>query len=328
MRKEILYVILALTLVAAPFLLTGCGGQGGTKLYTVGIFQYSSNVMQDKTREGFLQAMADAGYKDGENVRYQFENAQADIPTAQLIAKKLVTDVDLAFVISTPALQSALAEVKEKPVIFGAIADPYIVGAGESAEKHLPNVTGASEASPIRQAMELMLEVQPAAKRIGVLWDPANTNSRFNMERGKKAASELGLEIVDMTVSGSSEVLQAAQSLAAKGIAAFFVIPDHIVMDSFDSLAKVADQQHIPLIAVDPALAEQGAAIAVGWDYFDNGYLSGKLAIRVMKGEKPGDIPFQSLTKKLLYVNQTAAKAQGLDIPQAVLQQADKVIGQ
>jgi ABC-type uncharacterized transport system substrate-binding protein len=326
--KKVAFYLLILALIAAPLLLAGCGGEGGTKVYTVGVFQFSSNVLQDRTREGFLQAMADAGYKDGENVRYQFENAQADIPTSQLIAKKLAADVDLVFVISTPALQAALAEVKEKPLVFGAIANPYLVGAGESAEKHLPNVTGASEASPIRQTMELMLEVQPAAKRVGILWDPANANSRFNMERAQQAATELGVEIVDVTVSNSSEVLQAAQSLAAKGIAAFFVIPDHIVMDSFDSLAKVADQQHVPLIATDPALAEQGAAIAVGWDYFDNGYLSGKLVIRVMKGEKPADIPFQSLSKKLFYVNQTAAKAQGLNVPQAVLQQADKVIGQ
>jgi ABC-type uncharacterized transport system substrate-binding protein len=327
MRKVVFYVS-ALALLAAPLLLAGCGGQGGAKLYTIGVFQFSSNALQDRTREGFLQAMADAGYKDGENVRYQFENAQADIPTAQLIAKKLATDVDLVFVISTPALQAALAEVKDKPVVFGAIANPYLVGAGESAEKHLPNVTGASEASPIRQAMELMLEVLPTAKRVGILWDPANANSRFNMERAQTAAAELGVEIVEVTISGSSEVLQASQSLAGKEIAAFVVIPDHIVMDSFDSLAKVANQQHIPLIATDPALAEQGAAIAVGWDYFDNGYLSGKLVIRVMKGENPADIPFQSLSKKLLYINQDAAEAQGLNIPQAVLQQADEVIGQ
>jgi putative ABC transport system substrate-binding protein len=131
MRKVAFYIS-TFALLAAPLLLAGCGSQGGSKLYTIGVFQFSSNALQDSTREGFLQAMADAGYKDGENVRYQFENAQADIPTAQLIAKKLATDVDLIFAISTPALQATLAEVKDKPVVFGAIANPYLVGAGES----------------------------------------------------------------------------------------------------------------------------------------------------------------------------------------------------
>ncbi len=325
-RRVLLVWVLIPVLIVTPLLLVGCGG--GKKLYTIGVFQFSSNTLQDRTREGFLQAMADAGYKDGENVRYRFENAQADIPTSQLIARKLASDVDLIFVISTPALQAVLTEVKDKPVVFGAIANPYLLGAGESAEKHLPNVTGASSTAPMRQAMELMLEVLPTTKRIGILSDPANANSRWNMDVAKEAAAALGLEILDVTISGSSEVLQAAQVLATKKIDAFFVIPDHIVMDSFDSMIKVANQQKVPVISAVSDLAEQGAAIAIGWDYFDNGYLSGKLVERVMKGEKPADIPFQPLTESLLYVNPAAAEAQGFSPPAAVVQRADKVIGQ
>jgi len=242
MKRVLLTIVCGLALV-----LVGCGGQGGEELYTIGVFQFSSNALLESTVEGFLQAMEDAGYEDGVNVRYQFENAQADIPTAQLIAQQLNgPDVNLIFVASTPALQAVLGEVKEKPVVFGAIANPYILGAGESAEDHLPNVTGASATSPMRQAMELMLEALPDAKRAGILSDPANANSRYNMEVAQKAATELGVEIVDMTISGSTEVLQAAQALSTKDIDAFFVIPDHIVMESFDSLVKVADQTHIP----------------------------------------------------------------------------------
>jgi len=324
MKRVLLTIVCGLAL-----LLAGCGGQGGEELYTIGVFQFSSNALLDRTVEGFLQAMEDAGYKDGENVRYQFKNAQADIPTAQLIAKQLNgSDVNLIFVASTPALQAVLGEVKEKPVVFGAIANPYILGAGESAEDHLPNVTGASATAPMRQTLELMLEALPDAKRVGILWDPANANSRWNMEVAQEAAAELGMEIVNMTISGSSEVLQAAQALSTKAIDTFFLIPDHIVLESFDSLVKVADGAHIPLIASVTALTEQGVAIGVGWDYFDNGYLSGGLVVRVMKGESPADIPFQGLDVILLHVNLEAAEAQGLHIPESVLQRADKVIGQ
>jgi putative ABC transport system substrate-binding protein len=324
MKHLLLVAVCGLVLV-----LVSCGGQRGEELYTIGVFQFSSNAPTDRTIEGFLQAMEDAGYKDGENVRYQFENALADIPTTQLIAKQLNRpDVDLIFVASTPALQAVLAEVEEKPVVFGAIANPYILGAGQSAEEHLPHVTGASATAPMRQAMELMLEALPDAKRVGILWDPANANSHWNMEVTQEAAGDLGVEIMDVTISASSEVLQAAQLLATRGIDAFFLVPDHIVMDSFDSLAKTADQARIPLIAPVVGLAEQGAAIAIGWDYFDNGYLSGQLVVRVMKGESPVDIPFQGLSKTLTYINLEAADVQGLSIPQSVLQRADKVIGQ
>ena len=319
--------VLALALVVALLPLAGCGSRGGEELYTIGVFQFSSNAVLDRTVEGFLQAMADAGYEDGQNVRYQFENAQADIPTAQLIAKQLVaSDVDLIFVVSTPALQAALNEVKEIPIVFGAVANPYIVGAGQSAEEHLPNVTGASSTAPMRQTMELMLEALPDTKRVGVMWDPANANTHYEMEVAREAAAELGLEIVEVNISGSSEVLQGAQSLSTKDIDAFFTVLDNVIMDAFDSLAKVADQARIPLIAPATDLAEQGAAIGVGWDYSDNGYLSGQLVVRVMKGEDPASIPFQPLAKKLIYVNPAAAQRQGFTIPPSLLKRADKVL--
>jgi len=307
-------------------MLAGCSNRG-EELYTIGVFQFSSNAVLDRTIEGFLQAMTDAGYKDGENVRYQFRNAQADIPTAQLIARQLVaSDVDLIFVVSTPALQAVLNEVEETPVVFGAVANPYIVGAGQSAEEHRPNVTGASSTAPMRQTMELMLEALPDTRRVGVMWDPANANTHYEMEVAREAAAELGLEIVEVTISGSNEVLQGAQSLSTKDIDAFFTVLDNVVMDAFDSLAKVADQERIPLIAPATSLAEQGAAIGVGWDYSDNGYLSGQLVVRVMKGEDPADIPFQPLAKKLVYVNLDAAQRQGITLPQELIEQADQVI--
>jgi len=323
MRTKRLLAVIACLLV---LVLASCGGQPKEKLYTIGVFQISSHALLDSAQEGFLQAMADAGYKDGVNVRYQFENAQADLPTAQLIARKLASEVDLIFVVSTQALQAVLNEVEKIPVVFGAVTNPYILGAGDSAEDHLSNVTGASSIEPMRETMELMLEALPDTRRVGVLWDPANADAQYGMEVAREAAAELGLEIVEVTISGSSEVLQAAQSLSARDIDAFFTILDNVVMNAFDSLVKVADQARIPLIAPATGLAEQGAAIGVGWDYFDNGYLSGQLVVRVMKGEDPASIPFQSLTKKLIYVNPAAAERQGFTIPPSLLERADEVV--
>ena len=320
------FATLSLALVVALLSLAGCGSRGGEELYTIGVFQFSSNAVLDRTAEGFLQAMADAAYEDGVNVRYQFENAEGDIPATQLIARKLASEVDLIFVVSTPALQAALNEVKEIPIVFGAVANPYIVGAGQSAEEHLPNVTGASSTAPMRQTMGLMLEALPDTKRVGVMWDPANANTHYEMEVAREAAAELGLEIVEVTISGSSEVLQGAQSLSSKDIDVFFTVLDNVVMNAFDSLAKVADQARIPLIAPATGLAEQGAAIGVGWDYFDNGYLSGQLVVRVMKGESPADIAFQALAGKLIYVNPAAAQRQGFIIPPSLLERADRVL--
>jgi ABC-type uncharacterized transport system substrate-binding protein len=308
-------------------MLTGCHRQPGQKLYTIGVFQFTSSEEMDRTREGFLKAMQDGGYQEGAQVHYQFENAQADLPTTTLIAKKLAqADVDLIVPLGTPPLQAMLAQVKDRPIVFGLVANPYLLGAGEAADKHLPNVTGASATAPIGEGLELMHQVVPAARRVGIIYDPSNANAQWNMEVARKAAAPMGLTFEVVTISSSGEVLQAAQTLAARKVDVLFQIPDHIVRESADSLVKVADQQRIPFISTLTSMAQQGAAVAVGWDYFDNGYLTGRLAIRVMKGEKPADIPFQPLSKKLVYVNRAAAARQGLTLPPSLLKQAAKII--
>ena len=124
------------------------------------------------------------------------------------------------------------------------------------------------------------------------------------------------------------ELHLAAQTLAMKRVDAIVQVSDNVVYAAFDSLVKVADEQRIPLFSNSLDHAEQGATVALGWDFYDNGLKSAELAVRVMEGENPADIPFQGLDKILLHVNLEAADVQGLHIPESVLQRADKVIGQ
>ena len=315
-------------LCALALALAGCGSRSGKELYTVGVFQINSNPNLDAAREGFIDGLGQAGYEDGENIRLIVKNAQGDIATAQLIAQQFAQEADMTMAISTPCLQAAIKATTAKPIIFGEIANAYVAGAGASATDHLPNVTGAFSFHPIKETLELLLEIRPEAKRVGVLWNPAQANSVFNVELEREGAQELGLELVEVTVSNSSDVLMAAQTLATKEVDAIVQISDNVVYAAFDSLVKVADEQRIPLFSNSLDHAEQGAAVALGWDFYDNGLKSAELAVRVMKGESPADIPFQGLDEILLHVNLEAAEAQGLHIPESVLQRADKVIGQ
>ena len=314
--------------VGVLWALAGCASVGTNKVPVIGVMQFSSNSIQDPAREGFVKALADAGYSDGTTVRFIFKNAQGDLPTTQLIAKDLNQQADLIFVASTQALQAALGAVEEKPIIFAAVADPKSAGAGESAENHLPNVAGAPTTAPMRELLEALREALPQARRLGVIYDPASPNSIFYLQYLDEKRVGMDFTVVPMTINSSGEVLQAAQSLVAQGIDVFFVISDHIVLEAFDSVVKVAESQHIPVVSTVPSLVDQGAAMSVGWNFFDNGYLGGQIAVRVLKGEKPGVIPFQWPTKSELVVNPAAAAAQGWQIPPAIVERANRVVGQ
>ncbi len=322
------FAILALALVVALVPLAGCGNRGEEELYTIGVFQINSNPNLDATREGFIDGLKRAGYEDGKSISLIIKNAQGDIATAQLIAQQFAQEADMIMAISTPCLQAAIKATSEKPIIFGEIANAYVAGAGTSATDHLPNVTGVFSFHPIKETLQLLLEIIPETKRVGVLWNPAQANSVFNVELEREGAQELSLELVEVTVSNSSDVLMAAQTLATKEVDAIVQISDNVVYAAFDSLVKVADEQHIPLFSNSLEHAEQGAAVALGWDFYDNGLKSAELAVWVMEGESPADIPFQGLNKILLNINLKAAEAQGVRIPESLLQRADKVIGQ
>ena len=314
--------------VGMLWLLVACRGSGASRVPVIGVMQFTSNDILDQARDGFVKALADAGYRDGTTARFIFKNAQGDLPTTQLIAKDLNQQADLIFVASTQALQAALGVVKEKPLIFAAVADAKVAGAGESAENHLPNVAGAPSAAPYRQQLEALREALPQAHRLGIIYDPVSVNSLFDLQNIDEKRVGLDFTVVPMTINSSGEVQQAAQALAAQGIDVFLVIADHIVLEAFDAVVKVGEAQHIPIVSTTPGLVARGAALSVGWNFFDNGYLAGQIAVRVLKGEKPGAIPFQWPTKSELVVNPSAAIAQGWQIPPALVERADRIVGQ
>ncbi len=294
---------------------------------TIGVFQISSSMLADEAREGFIHGLKEAGYEDNKNINLDIQNAQGEITTAQLIAQKFVSNkVDIICAITTPCLQSALQSTKEIPIVFGAIANPYKAGAGESANNHKANVTGASATSPIFETMELIKKTDKKIKTLGVIWNPSYANSVVNVKLAKESAAKLGLVIKEISVSGSSDVLQAAESMVAKNIDLFYIISDHSVISALESVVKIANQHHIPMVSNEPQNVERGVAMALGWDYYQNGAKTAQLAVRILKGENPKDINFQGLDQQSLSINLQAAKQQNLNISEELIKSANKII--
>lgn len=298
--------------------------------YTVGIMQLVSHPALDAEREGAIQALADNGFIDGENLTIDYQNAEGDIATLTTIAQKFVDDdVDLIIAITTPAMQAAYNVTKDlegPPIVFTAVTDPYAAGVATAPDDHPAWVTGIQGMPPVEDAMAVIKEVLPEVKTIGMIWNTAEKNSEVATSIARDTAAAMGIELVEANIADSSEVQTAAESLAAQGVDAFFVSTDSTVVAGFEALVKVADENDIPLFANDPASSERGAVAALGLDYFQDGLDAGTIAVTILKGDKTaGEITIERQRAGLLAVNLKSVEAQGVEMPPAVIERAAQV---
>ncbi len=301
-------------------------GKPEKKLYSVGIVELIANPVAEEVLAGVLQSFKDAGYEDGKNISIEITNAHGDFPTVSTIVQKYkYGHKDMIIPTSTPCLQAALNSQFSGPIIFCSVANPVLAGAGNSETDHIPNVTGVPTASPFQQTIETIQQVFPNAKKIGTLYVPAEVNSEYYMNRAKEEAEKVGLEYVAVPIAASNEIMDAAKALVAKNVDVIYQISDNLCAAGFDTEVRVANENKIPLVANQIKQAKAGACLAVGWDFFDVGYKGGEIAVRVMKGENPAEIPFQKMEEVVMAVNTSAAKIQGVSIPQSIVDKADKI---
>ncbi|MFB0566195.1 MAG: ABC transporter substrate-binding protein [Candidatus Aminicenantaceae bacterium] len=321
MRKGLIFLLLSLF----TFL---CCDKSQERLYTIGIFQVNDAPHLNEARKGLIHALEGNGLVDGVNVSLIIKNGKDDIAAVQKIAQDFVREkVDMMCTLSTPCLQAALNSTHIIPIIFTSVANPYLVGAGRSPEDHLSNVTGIASTGPIKQSLEFIKKILPEAKRIGTLWTPSEINSEYYLELCRNGARELGLEIVAVPVANKSEVLLSAQILVNKKIDAIYQISDNTINASFEAVSKAAKENSIPLFGGFPLSTHLGACAAMGWDFFDMGYKTGKIALRVKDNESPARIPIQYMKKIKLHLNLQAAEKQGIAFSDEIMKRADEILG-
>ncbi|MDI3280625.1 MAG: ABC transporter substrate-binding protein, partial [Bacillota bacterium] len=291
-----------------------------------GVMQIVEHPALDAARQGFIDALAEKGYVAGKNVTYDLQNAQGDMSIAQTIARKFVDDkVDLILAIATPTAQAAANATRSIPILITAVTDPVAAGLVKSLEKPGTNVTGTSDMNPVKEQLALVKEVAPQARRVGIVYNAGETNSVVQVEMARKAARELGLTVVEVTVTGSSGVYQAAQSLVGR-VDAFYVPTDNTVVSALESVLKVAETHKLPVIAGESESVKRGALATFGIDYYRLGRQTGEMAIQVLQGKDPAQMPIQFQKDLELTVNLKAAAAMGVKIPEAMLKRAAQVI--
>jgi len=280
----------------------------------------------DATRDGVRDELEANGYEEGKNLRFEYESAQGNPATAAQIARKLVGAKPHVIVpISTPSAQAVVAATKDIPVVFTAVTDPVGAKLVNDPKKPGGNVTGVTDLSPIRKHLELIQEITSNAKRIGVLHNPGEANSLSLLQLLKTEAGPRGLEIIEAPATKSSDVLSAAQSLIGKADV-IYIPTDNTIVSALEAVIRVGTENKIPVYAGDTDSVPRGAMAALGFNYYDVGRQTGKIVVRILKGEKPGDIPVEGIETTELYVNLKAAERMGVTIPESVVARAKQVV--
>jgi putative ABC transport system substrate-binding protein len=280
----------------------------------------------DAVRDGVRDALAQAGYESGKNLKWQYQSAQGNTGTAAQIARKFIGDQpDVIVAIGTPSAQAVVAGSKRIPLAFSAVTDPVEAQLVKSWEASGTNVTGVSDLLALDKQMELVKQIVPDATRIGMVYNPGEANSVVVVKQLKELLPSLGMTLVEAAAPRSVDVGSAARSLVGK-VDAIYTSTDNNVVSAYESLVKVGNDARIPLIASDTDSVKRGAIAAIGVNYRDLGVQTGRIVVRILEGEKPGDIAPETSQNLQLFVNQSAAQKQGVTLSPALLDAAAEVI--
>lgn len=298
----------------------GAGSEETTQSYSIGINQLVQHGALDAATEGFQQAFADAGLE----VDFDVQNANGEQSTAVTIAQTFASqNLDLVLAVATPAAQASASAITDIPVLFTAVTDAEEAQLVDSNDAPGGNVTGVSDMAPIADQFDLLLEIVPDAKKVGIVYASGEVNSQVQVDEAQVVADELGLEIVTKTVAAIGEISQATEALG--DVDAIYVPTDNMVVEGIAALVGVAETKQIPVIAAEAGTVEGGAVATIGIDYFKLGYQTGEMAIRILEGADTAATPVEFANEFTYLVNTGAAERMGATVPDSILEQADTV---
>jgi putative ABC transport system substrate-binding protein len=279
----------------------------------------------------FREGLQKLGWTEGRTVRSDYRWAASDVELMQRFAKELVgLQPDLILSQNTPTTRALLQQTHTIPIIFAQVADP--VGDGFIASLPRPggNVTGfiGMEAAIAGKWLELLKEIAPRITRVALLFNPATASDRgsYFLEPFKAAAPSFGVDAIAASVRDSPELESAVAALAHEPNAGLIVMPEAFTNDHIAEITSLAARYRLPAIYAYRRFAELGGLLSYGNDPLDNFRRTASYVDRILKGEKPSELPAQVPVKFELAINLKTAKTLGLDVPLHLQQLADEVI--
>lgn len=311
------------TLVFTCLFLQGIVAQGAT----ISINQFVEHPALDAVLKGLQDYLKEQGVE----VEYTVHNAQANMGTATQIAQQMVGEkADLLVAIATPSAQTCAQALKKapadlkRPLLFTAVTDPVSAGLVKNLEKPENGITGVSDLLPISEHMKMVLAYKSDIKKLGVLYNAGEANSKSNVALIKAISGEMGFVVIEATASKTADVFQAAKSLVGR-VDAIFVPTDNTIVSALESVIKVGVESQVPVFAADVDSVKRGAVAAMGFDYYKHGYQTGAMAEKILNGEKTENMPVEFQKDLQLYINAKYSEMMGITPPEALLKQATKV---
>jgi ABC-type uncharacterized transport system substrate-binding protein len=300
----------------------------------IAILQHASQPVLDEGVHGILLGLAEGGFKDGETVAIQRFNAENDTPTENAIAREVADGrFDLILTVSTLSLQAVAGANRAGHTkhVFGLVLDPFSAGVGISREdslNHPKHLVGYGSMQPVGEAFRLAKQLLPSLTTVGLVWNPAESNSQASTRRAREASVEFGIRLLEATVDNSSGVAEAAGSLISRGVQALWVGGDVTVLVALDGVISAAKKGRIPVFTNIPPSAQRGALFDFGANHEEIGRLTGELAASILRGADPAAIPVKNVVPEMLIVNPGAFAGlrEPWRLPGEVRRRADAVV--
>lgn len=292
--------------------------------FNVRLVLYCETYSSEHCRNGLLDGIKKSGLVENRDYTLREFNAQGDMSTLSSIMTGIKADrVDLLMAVSTPTLQAALRQAgTETAIVFTGVGNGVAAGAGKSETDHLPNVTGITTRSPFEGMARIVRESLPGIQRAGTLFTPAEVNSVFYKDSLAEALEKEGIELVSVPVTSSAEVAQGAVDLCGKDIQALVQIPDNLTRPGFALIARKAGERDLPVYVFDTDQMKEGGVLALARDYYDAGLEAAEIAVRILRGEDPKDIPFSNARSEKLVVNSDLVRRFGLKLSDETMRKA------
>lgn len=290
-----------------------------TSQIKIGVLQLIEHNALDSAYKGFVDGLKEAGYEDGKNIIIDYQNAQGEQANCITIGQKFINDKsDLILAIATPAAQAIANMAKDIPILITAVTDP--ADSKLVADNNAPggNVTGTSDLTPVEAQIELLKEIIPNVKTVGLLYCSSEQNSVFQINIAKKKLDAMGIKYIDIAISNLNEIQQVIQNIIGK-VEAIYTPTDNMIANGMATVALMTEPAKLPVICGEGGMTMLGGTATYGINYYELGKLTSTQAVSILKGDKKtSEMPIEYLQKFDLVVNTNMIESIGLTIPESL----------
>ncbi|MDT2767528.1 ABC transporter substrate binding protein [Globicatella sulfidifaciens] len=280
----------------------------------VAIIQLVSHPSLDQIVLGIKEGLAEGGYQEGDNLTIEFHNAEGDMNLLGSIADTVIhNQPDLIFAVTTPVAQAVADATTETPIVLAGITDPLAASLVKSLDQPGGNITGVSDAVQFEEQFDLIVQLQPDLKTLGMLYTTSEDNSLAELKKAEVVAEKYNIETTITGIDSTLDMQLVAENLA-KQVDAIFVGSDNSIASSIDTLLDVTDKAGIPVFTTIDSFVEKGALSAIAINQKSIGIQSAEMGIDILKGQNPAEMPIQLVTNKQPVYNYETAEKLGITI--------------